>query len=89
MGKTSDALANFTTPIAPQTTFAPWGDSPQAKRLLSALPVGETPASSAYHFGVYLDIVVAEALELDSNATLKHHLRGAGEDAQQRLSGAR
>ena len=38
MGKTSDALANLTTPLAPQTPFAPWGVSPQAERLPSALP---------------------------------------------------
>ena len=35
VGKTSDALANLTTPLAPQNPFAPWGVSPQAKRLLS------------------------------------------------------
>ena len=35
VGKTSDALAHLTTPLAPQNPFAPWGVSPQAKRLLS------------------------------------------------------
>ena len=35
VGKTSDSLANHTTPLAPQNPFAPWGVSPQAKRLLS------------------------------------------------------
>ena len=35
--KTSDALANLTTPLAPQNPFAPWGFSPQAERLLSSL----------------------------------------------------
>ena len=35
VGKTIKALANLTTPLAPQTPFAPWGVSPQAKRLLS------------------------------------------------------
>ena len=30
VGKTSDALANLTTPLAPLTPFAPWGVSPQA-----------------------------------------------------------
>ena len=33
VSKTSDALANLTTPIAPQNPFAPWGNSPQAERL--------------------------------------------------------
>ena len=37
VGKTSDALANLSTPQTPQTTFAPWGVSPQAFRLLSSL----------------------------------------------------
>ena len=37
VGKTIQALANLTTPIAPQNPFAPWGVSPQAKRLLSSL----------------------------------------------------
>ena len=35
VGMTSDVLANLTTPFTPQTPFAPWGFSPQAKRLLS------------------------------------------------------
>ena len=35
VGKTIMALANLTTPQTPQTTFAPWGVSPQAERLLS------------------------------------------------------
>ena len=35
VSKTSDALANLTTPLIPQTPFAPWGVSPQAFRLLS------------------------------------------------------
>ena len=35
VGKTIKALANLTTPQTPQTPFAPWGVSPQAKRLLS------------------------------------------------------
>ena len=40
VGKTSDAFANLTTPIAPQNPFAPWGVSPQAERLHSpTLPV--------------------------------------------------
>ena len=30
VGKAIDALANLTTPIAPQTPQTPWGDSPQA-----------------------------------------------------------
>ena len=34
-GKTIRALANLTTPQTPQTPFASWGFSPQAKRLLS------------------------------------------------------
>ena len=46
VGKTNKALANLTTTIAPQNPLTPWGDSPQAKRLLSALPAGETPAPS-------------------------------------------
>ena len=35
VGKTSDSLANLTTPLAPRNPLTPWGDSPQAKRLLS------------------------------------------------------
>ena len=35
VGKTIKALANLITPLTPQTPFAPWGVSPQAKRLLS------------------------------------------------------
>ena len=37
VGKTCDAFAHLTTPLTPQTPFAPWGFSPQAKRLLSPL----------------------------------------------------
>ena len=37
VSKTTDALANLTTPLTPQTPFATWGVSPQAERLL-ALP---------------------------------------------------
>ena len=33
VGKTTKALANLTTPLTPQTPFAPWGVSPQAERL--------------------------------------------------------
>ena len=39
VGKTIKALANLTTPLTPQTPFAPWGVSPQAERLLSPLPL--------------------------------------------------
>ena len=35
VGKTIGVCANLTTPIAPQTPQTPWGDSPQAERLLS------------------------------------------------------
>ena len=35
VGKTAPTLANLTTPLTPQTPFAPWGVSPQAKCLLS------------------------------------------------------
>ena len=35
VGKTIKARTYLTTPFAPQTPFAPWGFSPQAKRLLS------------------------------------------------------
>ena len=38
VSKTAPTLANLTTPSAPQTPFAPWGDSPQAKRLPSGAP---------------------------------------------------
>ena len=34
VGKTIKALANLATPFAPQNPSAPWGFSPQAKRLL-------------------------------------------------------
>ncbi|MBQ5829041.1 MAG: hypothetical protein IIW45_02400 [Alistipes sp.] len=36
-GKTIKALANLTTTFTSQNPFAPWGVSPQAKRLLSLL----------------------------------------------------
>ena len=46
VGKTTKALANLTTPLTPQTPFAPWGNGPQAERLLSALPaLFPTPSS--------------------------------------------
>ena len=35
VGKTAPTLAYLSTPLTPQTPFAPWGFSPQAKRLLS------------------------------------------------------
>ncbi len=35
VGKTIKALANLTTPLTPQTPFAPWSVSPQAERLHS------------------------------------------------------
>ena len=35
VGKTAPTLAHLTTPLAPQTPFAPWGVSPQAERLHS------------------------------------------------------
>ena len=35
VGKTINVCANLTTPLTPQNPFAPWGVSPQAKRLLS------------------------------------------------------
>ena len=35
VSKTSDALANLTTPLTPLTSLTPWGFSPQAKCLLS------------------------------------------------------
>ena len=31
VGKTNKAIANLTTPLAPQNPFAPWGVSPQAE----------------------------------------------------------
>ena len=37
VGKTIDAFAHLTTPFTPQNPFAPWGVSPQAKRLLFLL----------------------------------------------------
>ena len=49
VGKTSDALANLTTPKTPQTPFAPWGDSPQAKRLLPSN--SQTPIPRHWHRG--------------------------------------
>ena len=50
VGKTSDALANLTTPQAPQTPWTPWGFSPQAKRLLS------TPSLSPKHQSLVVGI---------------------------------
>ena len=44
VGKTNKAIANLTTPFTPQIPQTPWGFSPQAERLLSALPAGGTPA---------------------------------------------
>ena len=35
VGKTCDTFAHLTTPLTPQTPFAPWGVSPQAERLHS------------------------------------------------------
>jgi len=35
VGMTINAFTNLTTPFAPQNPFAPWGVSPQAKRLRS------------------------------------------------------
>ena len=35
VGKTFDVFTNLTTPQTPPIPFAPWGFSPQAKRLLS------------------------------------------------------
>ena len=34
VGKTFDVFTSLTTPFTPPTLFAPWGFSPQAKRLL-------------------------------------------------------
>ena len=45
VGKTNKAIANLTTPIAPRNPFAPWGDSPQAKRLLYLLSLSSPSLS--------------------------------------------
>ena len=37
VGKTAPTLANLTTPLTPQAPQTPWGVSPQAESLLSAL----------------------------------------------------
>ena len=44
VGKTIKALANLITPFAPWNPFAPWGVSPQAKRLLSPSPPLSLPS---------------------------------------------
>ena len=45
VSKTAPTLANLTTPLAPQTPFAPWGNSPQAERLPSGAPHSAFPNS--------------------------------------------